>query len=312
MLPFEELPHTVNPPEGYIVSANHKLVPDDAGMEVGADWVAPYRADRIETLITETSSGVTADDCVRWQNDVLDTRALRLLPLLSEALAQATIEPDGPADHCRRLLAEWDGQARPDSVPPLVYLRLMRALVDEWITGPLGADLAAVMPDLTLQIDHLVLGGAGSPEIVARALSAAVDRLVADHGADPAGWRYDLVHRIRDPHPLTGALPGLAPVFGGEDDPVGGSGHTVCLMTPAADGTVLEGASWRFVAELTHDGPRIRDVLRHGSSGLPGSPHSTDQTAAHGRGMTYVVSLGGPPNQATATLVLVPKRLPDR
>ncbi|MGF1645303.1 MAG: penicillin acylase family protein [Kineosporiaceae bacterium] len=307
---FEDLPEIVNPAGGVIVSANHRLLPAGTAPFLGEDWAAPYRAERIEELVSG-SGPVTPEDCARWQCDLADRRAARVLPTLLAALDQAP--PAGPAAAgCHRLLREWDGTSRGEAAAPLVFLFLMHALVDRWVAGPLGADLAAAMPDLTLQVDALVLDDEARravdpdplPVAAAAALAEAADRLCREHGADAARWRYDSVHRIDDAHPLAG-VGTLGRTFGRPATPVGGSGHTVCLMTPDRTGRVVEGAPWRFVAELRPDGPLILDVLRHGSSGLPGSPHAGDQTGTHRRGHVRRVSLSPPRSRP---LVLAPRR----
>jgi penicillin amidase len=286
-LDFDELPEVVDPPEGYIVSANHKLVPDDAPVDVGQDWVPPYRAERIEELIV-TTPRVTAGDCTRWQLDDLDGRARRLLP---------TLLADAPPDisEAYELLASWDCRDRGDAAAPLVFMRLLHLLGEEWL-----GELASVVPDLTQQLDHLVLDPAARAAL--GVTTPLADSVAAALGRISLG-RYDDVHRIEDPHPLGKA--GL-PVFGRAPTPVGGSRHSVCLMAPNADGTVIEGAPWRFVAELAPDGTRLWDVLRHGSSGHPLSPHYDDQTPAHAGGEPYASTLRAP--RTEKTLTLVPRR----
>lgn len=266
-LDFEELPEVVNPPAGYIVSANHKLVPDDAPIDVGQDWVAPYRAARIEELIIATPR-VTAEDCARWQLDDVNGRAGRLLP---------TLLADAPSD----LLASWDHRDRGDAAAPLVFMRLVQLLGDGWLGRALGPELAAVVPDHTQLVDHLILNESARASLgLTTPLAEAVTATLREIASEPAR-RYDDVHRIVDPHPLGKA--GVA-VFCRPPTPIGGSRHSVCLMAPNARGEVIEGAPWRFVAELSPNGTRAWDVLRHGSSGHPLSPHYDDQTGAHANG----------------------------
>ncbi|WP_330261084.1 penicillin acylase family protein [Streptomyces sp. NBC_00539] len=314
-LEFDELPETVNPEEGYIVSANHKLVPDDAPVQVGIDWVAPYRAERIEELILGAGP-VTADDCARWQGDTANGRARRVLPALLEALDQQPPE-DRLARACHELLKDWDGRDAADQAAPLVFFRLMQVLAEHWVTSRLGADLAGKMPDISLQVDHILLDGEARERlgdleplaaVVSRALTEAAGRISRAHGTRPALWRYEHVHVLADRHPLAKAVPALAGLFGGRTTPVGGSGHSVCLMTPDREGAVVEGAPWRFVAELAGPGPHLRDVLRHGSSGHPLSPHYEDQTDTHSAGGLYPVDLQGAAPRTGPGLVLRPRR----
>ena len=45
-IPFDELPHAYNPPEGYIATANNKVVDDSYPYLISNDWSAalPRRA----------------------------------------------------------------------------------------------------------------------------------------------------------------------------------------------------------------------------------------------------------------------------
>jgi penicillin G amidase len=317
-LTFAELPEVRNPPEGYLVAANHQLIAEGGPLDLGADWVAPYRAERIEQLVT-SSAPVTAEAAACWQSDTVNGRARRVLPTILAALAEAP-PAQPPAATGYALLRDWDGRDDGAQAAPLVFFQLMEALAEQWVTSRLGADLAGAMPDLTLQVDHLVLSAAARAAlgdrdplslVLGRALVRACARIVDELGTELARWRYDAIHRIVDQHPLARAVAGAAALFGSPATPVGGSGHSVCLMTPNQRGEAVEGAPWRFVAELTPTGPRLRDVLRHGSSGHPCSPHYDDQTAAHSQGEHYTVSLDGPgPSQPG--LALVPARRAPR
>ncbi|HYQ65264.1 penicillin acylase family protein [Actinophytocola sp.] len=277
-LDFVELPEVVDPAEGYIVSANHKLLPDNARIDVGQDWVAPYRAARIEELIVATPR-VNPEDCARWQLDDLDGRARRLLPALLEEL------PEDSAAY--ELLANWDCHDRPEAHAPLVFMRLLQIAGDEWLGNAVGSDLAALVPDLTQLLDHLVLNPAAR-----KGLNASADTF-AEAAARITPTPYADIHRIVDPHPLARA----ASVFHRPPTRVGGSRHTVCLMAPNPEGEVIEGAPWRFVAEPRPDGSRMWDVLRHGSSGHPRSPHYDDQTPAHTSGELHPMTFAAPPGR---------------
>jgi penicillin amidase len=43
-VPFEEMPHTFNPSNGYFVSCNHRIVPEDYPHFLGKVWMNGYRA----------------------------------------------------------------------------------------------------------------------------------------------------------------------------------------------------------------------------------------------------------------------------
>ncbi|WP_371663560.1 penicillin acylase family protein [Streptomyces sp. NBC_00280] len=313
-LSFDALPEVVDPVEGYIVSANHRLLPVDAPLDVGVDWLPPYRAERIEELIT-TEGSVTAAACARWQSDLLNGRARRVLPTLLDALDREP--PETPlAVSCRRLLAEWDGHDQGHLAAPLVFFRLMQVLAEHWIGSRLGEELAAAMPDVSLQVDHLVLtpearAALGDRErlsvVVRRALTETSRRIAGELGEDPSQWRYDQVHRITDQHPLGRAVPTLALLFGAPSTPAGGSSHSVGLASSAPKGGVVDGAPWRFVAELSPSEPGLWDVLRHGASGNPASRHYDDQTLTHTEGRHHRVDLRAFPDALPTLFRLRPR-----
>ncbi|EWM18599.1 penicillin acylase family protein, partial [Kutzneria sp. 744] len=305
-LEFDELPEVVDPDEGYLVSANNKLLPEDDPRHLGVDWAGAYRAPRIDELLDATDA-VTDQDCARWQLDVANLRARRLLPHLLSAFDQSAFAQDRPADEpdaaCLTLLRDWDHRDAPELAAPLIFAALLDELAEDWIVSRLGKELAAAMPDSPLQLDHLVVDARarvalGVPEqlrdSVPAAFTRAVARLVEKWGDDPRRWRNDTAHRIADSHLLGRAVPLLGSLFGGTRTPVGASLFSVRLMQPDATGAIAEGAPWRFVAEVGA-GPTERwDVLRHGSSGHPLAPHYEDQTAAHAEGRLYRVSPGFP------------------
>ena len=50
-IPFEELPYTFNPPEGYIATANNQVPPLDYPNLITHDWDYGFRAQRIVDMI---------------------------------------------------------------------------------------------------------------------------------------------------------------------------------------------------------------------------------------------------------------------
>jgi len=50
-IPFDELPHIADPPDHFIVTANHRPAPPAYGHFLGLEWPEPYRAQRITDLL---------------------------------------------------------------------------------------------------------------------------------------------------------------------------------------------------------------------------------------------------------------------
>jgi penicillin amidase len=128
-VPFEELPHRFNPPEGFIVTANNAVV--DAGYPylLGLDWNRGYRAQRITEMI-ESVDQLAVDDVKKIHGDDMSLPASEVLPYLT-ALA-----PDEPElRQALEQLAKWDLQEHKDSAEAALYevvrAHLLPALFDE-------------------------------------------------------------------------------------------------------------------------------------------------------------------------------------
>ena len=63
-VPFDELPHTFDPPEHFIVTANHRPAPASYGYNLGLEWTEPFRARRITDLLRDKTK-LTPDTFAR-------------------------------------------------------------------------------------------------------------------------------------------------------------------------------------------------------------------------------------------------------
>jgi len=90
-IPFEEMPSILNPPEGYIESANQPVLRPGVGPLIGIDGARGYRAARIEHLIEE-SDGHTVASMQAMQFDSRDGGAETIVPHL------LAIDPAGDDD----------------------------------------------------------------------------------------------------------------------------------------------------------------------------------------------------------------------
>lgn len=171
-IPFAEMPHALNPAQGYIVSANHRIAGDAYPHFLGNMWRNGYRARRIEQLILGVEK-VSLADCRRFHVDVTHIPGLELVRLLGDLiphdLALYTVNknfqrrgaearsvyssaplclgikngvknfssglPKADAVLAWELLREWNGRLTPDSVGGTVYEVFIRQL-SEAILAP--------------------------------------------------------------------------------------------------------------------------------------------------------------------------------
>src|SRR4029453_16895167 len=96
LLPFEAMPHAIDPPRGWLASANNRVAGDDYPYPLYGTWISGYRAARIRELIearlaasTSTTSqpGFTCDDFRDMHQDTISLRAVARVTRLLDELA---------------------------------------------------------------------------------------------------------------------------------------------------------------------------------------------------------------------------------
>lgn len=279
-LAFDDLPRTLDPPTGFVASANNapRVDAPDAPF-LGVDWLDGYRAARIvEVLEGRSDWDVAGSMALQTDRVSLPWRDLRDVVLAAG---------DGPmAD----LLREWDGVVAADSVAASVYELLVSELAcamaradapNGW-RWAVGGGFGRVVPRTSFgarTLSHLVgrLRSGGGAELIPPALARAGETLRERHGADRAGWAWGeirplrLLHRLGVRRPLDGIF-NLGPV------PLGGDANTLAQagvhpLDPLANPGAI--ANHRAVIDLGAP-ERSRFVLAGGQSGNPLSPHYAD------------------------------------
>lgn len=253
-IPFDEMPHASNPPDGWLVTANNRVVGDEYAHYLGLTFAADDRARRIAARLTSEAAW-TVVAMTDVHADVRSPAAQELLGLLPKI--------QGPG---REILAAWDGTVRADDVAPTVYNALrdeLALLVAEPVLGPLlreclslanpgaRAMLARIRRQALRQASIDVRGGLLPeghtwPDLLSEALRRAMARLQREYGPDPEGWVWRDVHRLAPQHAL--GLAALTPRPRG----MAGDSDTVQAASFAAgvDFTVLGASVARYVFDL--------------------------------------------------------------
>ena len=261
-VPFEDLPQRLNPPEGRVVTANHKVVDDDYKPFLTSEWASPYRARRIESLIDATPKHDIAS-FAKIQGDVRSLYVARVLPLLLKTKPSGSDAADVLAK-----LSTWDGTMAADRPEPLMYAAWMRELTRLVMRDELGTDLFADYWDQrsVFMLDVLSdrngesrwCDDVGTPEVEtcptmqSRALDLALADLGKRLGPDRNQWRWDQLHHAESEHRPFARVPPLARVFDIRV-PVGGDSNTVNV-----GGYTIRNEDGPFV---DHHGPSLRQIL---------------------------------------------------
>ena len=282
-VPIHDLPHRLNPPEGFMATANQENLPPGYPEPISFYWLEPYRHARIAEVLAG-GRRLTARDMLRLQNDEYSIPARELVPLLN-GLDPAD-SAAGPVRAAADRLHDWDFVLDKGSVGAGIYAawqrRLWAAFValhapeslresfSDVIATPLIQSLLA--PDGSFGADPL----AGRDRFVRETFTAAVHDLVERLGPNPDDWAYGQTayHHITIGHALgkavNSALRGRLEVG---PFPRGGDSFTVNNTGTEDEQTV--GASFRFIADLS-DWDRSLGVNTPGQSGDPADPHYRD------------------------------------
>jgi penicillin amidase len=297
-IPFDELPQRHDPPEGYLVTANNKIVSDDYPHFISAEYATGNRAQRIVELITE-----------RDRLDVPDMQAMQLdqVSPLARIVARAlgALSPEDPElASVVAAMRDWDGRLTPDSMEAAVCQNFVVQMARLMLHDRLGALAERYMgrgPALVVAEGSLFAhraqewleeqlrspdstwydlgGGERREEVMLRALRASLDDLRQRLG--DGEWSWGRLHTVTFTHPL-GTVEPFASIFNRGPYPVGGDSNTIWAtgnrMNGSRPGNTI-GPPFRFVADLG-DLRHAWANLAPGQSGQPGSPSYDDQIAA--------------------------------
>ena len=220
-LPFEQLPASVDPKAGRIVTANHKIVAPGYKPFLTVDWFAPFRAERIEEMLAERPKH-SLDSFRRMQADVSSRIARELLPI---ALAARPGTEEGR--RALAWLAGWKGEMSADSTPALVFSAWYRELTrlvygdelgalfrDSWEQR--GAFMIAVLkgePGYERWCDDV---NTAARETCTSMAARAFDLAAADLGrryGEIANWRWGAAHVAASDHRPFGFVPVVKSLF---------------------------------------------------------------------------------------------------
>lgn len=287
MIPFEELPHAVDPDDGKLINANNRIVGPDYGHHLASRFEAPYRARRIAELLAADAPH-TPEQSWQMQRDRHSIMARDLVPLLLEGMTA----DDSPAGQVVALLSDWDFEMAADRPQPLLLYAWLRGLNKTIFADELGAAYDSYAYWNPVGLWHVlrrarqwcddVTTPAAEDCLWARqqGLELALTWLLDDLGAGAAlgelAWGDWHVARLQ--HMLLGRVPLLGGAYR-ESFPIGGGNYTVKRASPSWSGAtplrMVHGAGLRAVYDLA-DLENSRFVITSGQSGNPLSGHFLD------------------------------------
>ena len=297
-IPFADLPRNINPPEGYIVTANNRPVLEDYPYYISMDFAPGYRAMRVADRILNMPNP-SASEMGRIHSERVSLPARAYVAALQSCPPPADPAVAAALDR----LQSWSGSMDRDAIEPTIYSAMRDVLQWRLLKHNIGEDLAALawhpvdrgrggfvnrfrilMNDAITDGDTSLLpSGENWPAALTAALGEAIHILTQRLGADMGTWRWDRVHRARPQHPVAMATPSLGALLNPPEILTGGDGDTPWAgsYSPADFATVGGLSVFRYAYDLG-DWERSLWAVPLGASGHPGSEHYADQSAIWG------------------------------
>ena len=334
---FDDLPWQLDPPSGFIVSANNEAVDANYPYFVASDWDPGFRAQRITDLLAKKKGGLTTADLRAIEMDSHPLRSDTIMPFLAGA---EPVTDDGKLLHDR--VVAWNRECDVDSLGCAAYaateFTLIRAVFDDEL-GPIAKDyggsteswealIAALEDPASPWWDDVSTKGVErQKDILAAAFDRAGAQLRAEMGS-PARWTWGRIHAV-DFEEQTLGVSGIGPLawyFNSGSRPVGGIDGAiqnnyyqpwVAYRDPGDPSyvpagldkvfTVSNGPSYRLTVDMSNpDAARI--VTTTGQSGNPFDRHYGDLIDLWASGGTIPLpfSSDAVSNATVSTLTLSP------
>ncbi|MCZ2112393.1 MAG: penicillin acylase family protein [Anaerolineae bacterium] len=297
-VPFEELPIYVNPPDGFVATANNNMVGDSYPHLLTGEWMPDYRVRRIRELLAKRPK-ITLDDHRSIQTETISPMARRFLAAAMPAVSGTPDLEAGVRDALQRLAA-WDDDMAADSVPATLafgwQIHFTHAAVAQAV-GQTRADALLARKgrvgfpstpfyEISYELALRWLEGERPAWIddvralLLPALRRTLDDLHKDYGSDPAGWAWGKLHRVAFEHEMA-RIPGIGRLWKPVTVPASGDGYTINQSDltphfPPDPSNII--ASCRLIIDVG-EWDRGLAALPGGQSGHPASPHYQDRIA---------------------------------
>ncbi|GAA0432731.1 penicillin acylase family protein [Massilia aurea] len=283
------MPYIYNPDQGYIVSANDKMVEDIYPSFITLDWAPSYRAMRIKSLLREAITSrkpIDSSLTMAIQNDVVAPEAREMLPLLLRTQPTTMLEREA-----QQYLRNWDHRMSLDSPAATIFSVWMQHFQQELLashlthihtprlTAPMLSSLVGnVSPEVMIRAIHMSGPGLcaqyGCPQELRKSFERTLRDLTKLRGMKPADWRWGGVHSLHLRHTPFSQVPVLSSLFDWRHESPGGP-YSLNVSNSRFIGSggyeQTFGATFRQIMQ-----PGTGLHLLIGSSGQSGNPFSSD------------------------------------
>ena len=277
-VPFEQLPASNNPEQGWIATANQRIIASNDPNPLTSDWDLSARYDRIVDLIKARNSY----DLEYMKTMQADTLSLTSIPLLELFKSSVPSHPLGAK--ALEISKDFNGDMRVDSAAALIF----NAWADQ-LTRNLFSRLSYIFSEtygdrnyrgaLIAQMKHPNSPWCDNPKTQAietcaeasnDAFNKALEFLSKEYGNDPSKWAWGKAHIAISEHRPLSKIPVLGKLFNLET-PFPGDSNTINvgrleLLRSEHPYETLQAPSLRAIYDLS-DLEKSLFIFQSGQSG---------------------------------------------
>ncbi|MFO1103027.1 MAG: penicillin acylase family protein [Methylocystis sp.] len=290
-LSSEEMPSIVNPPQGFLVSANHRMISaDQFHHKLSQDFPGGFRASRIHGLIA-ASDKIDLMDAAAFQLDSSGEFYRFYQQLALDALRGSAGARSAKVDQIVTALESWDERAEPSSLGLPLIVSFRSKLIEEvlapilekcrrqdsnfkfeWANVDLPLQAIIKSGDTRLAPKHQANGG--WRDYLLGVVIESADELERSYARPIDQLSWGEINRANIAHPLSGALPLAAHILNLPADPLGGCPQ--CVRLYAVESSASVGANMRMALSPGQESEGLIQMAG-GQSGQFGSPHYADR-----------------------------------
>jgi penicillin amidase len=287
-IPFDQMPNAVDPPSGFLATANSRVTTANSPYLLSLEWIDPYRIERIYKSL-EGRNQLKPADLLAVQTDIYSEVDQELGHRFAYAIDH-TPEADERLKQAADLMRSWDGKLTTDSAAASLVTEARYAFLPLILKPKLGDDAGLYeWAEKDFAEEEIIMHGNADwlPATYKNwdaLLTDAVRQGMKNGNApsDVAHWSYGSWHVVAVEHPLARFLPLAGRVAGTGEQPL--SGDTTTVKQVGRD----FGPSQRFTMDWNNvDGSTENIVL--GESGNPYSPYYRDQWQNWYGGTTFAL-----------------------
>ena len=289
--PFTANPKSINPPSGYVYSANNMPDTTELGLVVPGYY---YPGDRAKAIIDalDEKKKFSSEDMKHLQLQHQNSRHSKI----GQHLAQRLITHFPEDDYLLSHLSIWDGGHGPDQIGPVIYHLLIYHVLIDMMADEIGMEMALAFQKTflcTRSVEEMILTDMSpwwdnkttssttetKDDVLMQAYLKTKSTLQSKHGKNPTNWLWRKVVSVEHNHAL-GAKKPLNKLFNVGPIYIDGNKEALNKLDFAWNESgqyqVTSGPAMRIILDFGDINGSL-SILPTGQSGNVYSPHYKDQ-----------------------------------